>query len=54
MDGIVFCKPWCHLLLNQHFRDNGTFYKVQTKELKIGIYVLDNKAIADFDSIQVN
>ena len=40
--------------LNQHFRDNGTFYKVQTKELKIGIFVLDNKAIADFNSIQVN
>lgn len=40
--------------LNQHFRDNGTFYKVQIKELKIGIYVLDNKVIADFDSIQVN
>ena len=40
--------------LKQHFRDNGTLYKIQTEKLKIGIYVLDNKAIADFDSIQVN
>lgn len=40
--------------LDQHFRNNGTFYKAQTKEIKIGIYVLDNKVIADLNSIQVN
>lgn len=40
--------------LNQSIKNNSivTFSKVHRKEIKVGIYVLDNKAVADFDSIK--
>lgn len=42
--------------LNQSFKNNNilAINKVHRKEIKIGIYVLDNKVIADFDSIKIN
>ena len=43
-----------YINLNQSFEKNDILYKVHRKEITVGIYVLDNKAVADLDSIKIN
>ena len=40
--------------LQEKFQNTGTFEAFQEKDITIGIYVLDNKVVADLNSIKIN
>lgn len=40
--------------LYEEFKKNGKWYKVDNKEITVEIYVLEDKAVADFSTIKFN
>lgn len=40
--------------LYEEFKKNGKWYKVDSKEITVEIYVLEDKAVADFSTIKFN
>ncbi len=39
---------------DRYFKNTGILSKINSKEITVGIYILDNKVIADFDTIKCN
>ena len=54
LDDNFYINKQKYINLYQNFKNNGIFDKVQSKEITVGIYVLDNKVVADLDSIKIN
>jgi len=40
--------------IDRYFKNTGILNKINCKEITIGIYVLDNKAVADLNTIKGN
>jgi len=40
--------------LNQNFKNNGILAKIHREEINVGIYILDNKVVADLESIKIS
>lgn len=53
LDDNFYINKQKYINLYQNFKNNGIFDKVQSKEITVGIYVLDNKVVADLDSLKV-
>ena len=54
LDDNFYINEQKYINLYQNFKNNGIFNKVQKEEITVGIYVLDNKVVADLDSIKIN